>query len=404
MLLGRLSTASYAQPFVSEIERDFRPLAVPADPSHGLRANLATGLPRRPASHRLSIDDDALLQSVTSARNSSDKHGPDSSGLLRRSAAPGLSSSTRPIQSSIVSSAPWMRRMGYDEYLTQKTVRPSSSSANRAKTPVKSEVELLSDPKFKERRRNQMLATFGGARKKPTHPDMRKGDLTPVQITPVFPDFASLLKNYISVEFDLDETLTLESRVKEDPAAAKDSVQSMATISVAEPVNVDRDRDEPPKKFIACYTPTDHTLEQRKRKRNESDSDEAESSERDDAKKMKKTNYLKNEVYEWFGEYSIREGKYDGGVMSRSCFAANEAVSKDGNKRVAFLTRIGTSWKLARRPVLENTQRLGKEGLEITRIFVADDADEKNDILRRNLLEGVKVKSENGAKAEIVIN
>lgn len=402
MLLGRLSTVSYAEPFLSEMEHDFRPTAVPADPSYGLRANLTTGLPRRSAPHRLSIDDDALLQSVTSARGSSDKHTPDGTGLLRRTVTPGLPSSARPVQSSIVSAAPWMRRMGYDEYLTQKTVRPTSSSAKRGKTPVKSEAELLSDPKFKERRRNQILSTFGGARKKPVYPDMRKGHLTPVRVTPIFPDFASLLSNFIAVEFDHDETLTLESRAKNEDAAAKESIQTMATISVAEPVNVDRDREEPPKKFIACYTPTDHTLEQRKRKRSE-DGDEAEGSDDNHSKRPTKFHLLEDEVYEWFGEYSIREGKYDGGVMSRSCFAANEAVSEDGDKKVVFLTRIGTTWKLARRPVLEHVLRLGKEGLEIKRNFTSNDIDDKVDYLRRNLLSGAKAKSGNGVKSEGVI-
>lgn len=403
MLLGRLSTASYAEPFVSEMERDFRPTAVPADPSHGLRANLATGLPRRYAPHRLSIDDDALLQSVTSARSSSDKHTSDGTGLLRRTVTPGLPPSARPVQSSIVSSAPWMRRMGYDEYLTQKTVRPSSSSANRGNTPVKSEVDFLSDPKFQERRRNQLLATFGGARKKPTYPDIRKGHLTPVRISPVYLDFASLLSNFISVEFDLDETLTLESRAKDDPTAAKESIQSMATISVAEPVDADRDRDELPKKFIACYTPTDHTLEQRKRKRNDAGDSGEVGSEDDDAKRSKRTHLLENEVYQWFGEYSIREGKYDGGVMSRSCFAANEAVSEDGAKKVVFLTRIGTSWKLARRPMLENIQRLGKEGLEIKRDFISENIGAKDDYLLQKLFSGTKAKSENGTKSDVIV-
>lgn len=392
MLLGPLSTAAYAKPFVSDLEREFRQIAVPADPSHGLRANLATAsLCPTPSQHRLSIDDDALLQSVTSSRLLS-KQTPDTSSHLRRSTISGFPSVSRSLEVSSAPSAPWMRRMGYDEYLTQKTVRPSSSSAQRSKPPIKSE-SMLTDPKFKERRRNQILSTFGGAKKKPVYPDVRKGHLTPVKIVPIFPDLSSLLNNYIAVEFDRDETLTFESRKKTDPLAAKQSIQSMATISVAEPESSERTINELPKKFVACYTPTDYTLEQRNRKRRRSQEAETdEGSDDDSVPATKKINYMEKEIYEWFSEYSIREGKFGGESMSRSCFAVNEVEGKEENN-VITLARVATSWKLARRPVLENVHRLGKEGLEISREFSRNPVSNNDDALKV-ILGSVKVKKE----------
>lgn len=399
MLLGTLSAASYAKPFISELERDFRPVIIPADPSHALRANLVTPSVPRPAKsprHKLNNNDDALLHSVTNSRSGSKSTTAD--GSLHRSgnasSLSGLGVIKPKTQANKVSNAPWMRRMSYDEYARSGTSRVPVSAKKNTKTIIQQEKEMLNDPKLKEHRRKQVLSTFPKSRKAPVHPDLRKGHLKPVHIAPVFPDFASLGNDFIAIDFDIDEALTVENRGKEDPAGAEESVRSMATVSLAE--NTAR-RDEKPKKFIACYTPTDHTLDKRKRKREaEGDDDEEMEVKVEDTKmpqqKKKKIHFVENESYTWIGEYSIRESKFgaENGrmpVMARSCFAVIEHPAKNGKKPVACFTRINTNWKLSRRPLHEGL-RLGKEGLQIARDLEGSNSRRKGEVVKKHLVSG----------------
>lgn len=399
MLLGLLSTTPYAEPFVSEVEREFRPIATPADPSHALRANLSSPAVPRPSSappHKLTIDDVALLQSVVNARLAGSKMNP---GDVPRASASGVSnivpSAPLQTQASNVSNAAWMRRMSYDEYITRSGHKRSSISAVKPEVLIKkSEKDASHVLAMREKRRKQLLATFTLIRKPPTHPDVRMGHLKPISIAPVFLDFASVGKEFVVLDFDKDEQLTLEERVKEEPDWADESVRSMASVSLGD--GTTPRPKEAVKKYIACYTPTDDTLAMRKRKgedaREDTTGEDEDTKVSSKVRKRRKIHFVENEAYEWIGEYVIREGRYieDSGLQEsggRSCFAVSQHVSNDGKQRVASFARIGTSWKLSRKPVDESTGRLGKEGLRLHReldVSVDIGEDVKSKIIRGN--------------------
>lgn len=398
MLLGTLSTRSYAEPFVSDLEREFRSAPIPADPTYALRANLSIpAVPRASTAppHKLTIDDDALLQSVVNSQSISSKLRTDNVSMHRPSGSSVPSSIGPPVstqmQASSVSNAPWMRRMSYDEYISRTGTKRSTIPVIKPKALIKKpEKDAAHNFAMKEKRRKQLMATFTLIRNRPTHPDSRKTDLKPVSISPVFLDFSSVGNEFIMLNFDKDDLLTHEDRVKEDHSAAEESVRSMASVSLGD--GTTPRRGETPKKYIACYTPTDATLEKRTRKRgDDEDMDENDLDSDNKNSTRRKIHFVEEEEYEWIGEYVIREGKYAEHVTlqdagSRSCFAVCQHASKVNKQRVTCLTRIGTSWKLSRKPIDETVGRLGKEGLRLNRVSKA--AYEAGEELRRNILHG----------------
>lgn len=364
MLLGQLSTTSYSKPYISSLEKEFRAPAIPADPTHGLHANLVEStLYTRPAN--LSVDDDALLLSVMSGRPgyTGPKGSPDGSRRASLKAANGRPAPT--------TTTPWMRRMGYDEYLG------GSSAMQRRKLLVKDHQaaaeklanERKNDPKMIQRRRRQMLQSFELARRQPVHPDRRKAHLKPVNIAPILPDFSRLGQNFVVLEFDKDEHLTVRERQQNDTDAADESVRSLASLLVRNPKYPNDAR-----KLIACYTPSDETLTKRKRRREENDGPTA------DEKERKKVHFVQEEMYEWIGEFSVRErqlGSSGGkGVPSRSSYAVTEYTREDSKSRVAMLSRIPTIWQLSRRPGLD--EHFGKPDLKIRRDGTQPTDDEDN--------------------------
>lgn len=458
MVLGKLCTDSFSKPFVSDLEKEFRPIAIPSDPSHALRANLSN--PAKPClsgrkhkngkGHVVTIDDDALLQSVINARilgscannklsaTTSDTIGGSGNagnggggkgsvgsggtanisgvGKVGVAGANGLNQ----IQANNVSNAPWMRRMSYDEYAYSSTNNNQRSinikqenNVMKNKTPVKDN---------KEKRRKQLLASFTLVKQPPVHPDsVRKGHLKPVSVVPVFPEFKSLGSDLILLDFDNDQPLTAEHRVadlvesggkgKEISRIVMESIQSLASVCVAD--GVPNKNDEPSKKVSACYTPTDATLEKRARKRcADEESDAGEEDGKDDAgvrkKKARKICFVDEENYEWIGEYVIREGMFVEGERltgggNRSCFAVRSHESKDRKQRVACFSRLGTSWKMSRKPVDENTGRLGKDRLILNRNPSADSvASGPTDDWKRRILTGTTSKANDNSMLHIL--
>lgn len=367
MLLGTLSTASYAKAHISTLERNARAVAVPADPSFALRANLVEGSLYSQQAN-LTVDDDALLLSVVAGRPG---HFATPGDGLRRSSQKAVT--TNPASAS--TTAPWMRRMSYDEY------SGSTMAKRQTLTPLKQDVAMRraqqrqNDPKIKERKQRALMQSFDAARRRPIqHPDLRKSHLKPVSIAPIFPDFANLGEDFIALEFEKDTLLTHSDRVQNDPELAEDAIRTTATISVAEGTSG--------KKHIACYTPTERTLQ--KRKRVKEDEDGPSPSE----KEKKMVRFVKDEEYDWVQEYAIREGQFgtdgtDG--PSRSCYAVTEYVSEDSQTRIACFSRIATSWKLSRRP--GTMPRLGKPSLKMERSL--DPPNEHNLKLKRDIITGV---------------
>lgn len=349
MLLGTLSTASYAKPVITALERDFRPPAIPADPTHGLHANLIeSSLYTEPVN--LSVDDDALLLSVMAGRPGYTGAKPSADGRRR-----GLNkdSVSRPTANS---TTPWMRRMAYDEYLG------GSGTVSRRKPSIKEQEEAAvklvndrkNDPKMVQRRRREMLQSFDIARNNPIHPS--KSVLRPVHVAPIFPDFFLFGQNLVTLEFDKDEALAPTERTKNDPEDAAESVRSLATLRVETPADAKNG-----KKVLACYTPNDETLRKRKRLRDEDD--------KNFSRDGKKRHFADQELYEWIGEYQIRErdlgsNKVDTDLPTRSCFMLSEYGESDS--RIALLSRVGSTWKLSKRPVKDI--HFGKPDLKIERV------------------------------------
>lgn len=352
MLLGTLSSASYANPYVSEMERDSHPAAVPSDVTYGLHANwVDTSMYKVPAV--LSMGDDMLLDSIMQNRPKGNLLKPSSGNRHASRRGKNPLSSRQPDSSS----APWMRRMAYDEYETNAgrlSMRRNESFGKLKRDVNVNETELI------ERKRRAMRQSFKPVKGKWKHPDRRKQHLRPVKITPVHPDFRGLVQEIIAMEFDKDDQLTLAERIRKDPEAAQESIGSTATISVAER---HRKHGEQEKKFIACYTPTSRTLTKRKRKK--------EAAEENGANETgKKIHFLDDEKYEWNGEYSIRERKYadvgPNAKPARSCVKLVFHNAPGGKSSIATCTRVGTIWKLARRAQVGD-DRLGKDGLNIAR-------------------------------------
>lgn len=371
MLLGQLSTESYARSVYSNIEKDFRAPAIPSNPKYGLRANLVeSALYTSP--NNLSIDDNALLLSVMAGRPG--HAGPNGSADGGRRGSQKLGS--LPIPPKPITTNPFLRAMSYDEYQGSSSVtRHMPSTKEDEEKAAKLASDMRNDPKVRERRRRAMLHSFEAARRRPTHPDKRKAHLKPVHIAPVLPDFGVLGEQFIVVEVDKDEMLTHPKRVQEYADVADESERTLTAVPVGK-------KDPSGKKFIACYTPNERTLARRKRLREEEDGPM--NTDRD----PKKIHFAEEETYDWIAEYTIRETKIgdggaNGGAPARSTFAAAEYVGKDPNARVVLFSRIGASWKLSKRP--GTLEKLGKPGLKLTR----DMYSQGDDDLRRDLIAGV---------------
>lgn len=448
MLLGQLSSEPFCEPFVSDLEKEFRPVALPSDPSHAIRANLSVPAVARsnnlPA-HKLTIDDDALLQSVVNARmagsklssntnsdiNSSSRSGASAGNALLSGTALGSSSALNmgvggtagmtlggmnhanamQMQASSVSNAPWMRRMSYDEYAASGTAnqkRFTDATILKPKPFInKAERNPAHVSALRERRQRQLLASFTLVKQPPVHPDIRMGHLKPTSVIPIFPDFSTLGSQFVLADFDEDEHLTLQSRIR-DGSKAEEAVQSMASVLVTDS-SISNREDQSNKKHIACYTPTDSTLEKRARKRDDAlhqleQDEEIEAGQLEHTKK--KIHFVEDEVYEWMSEYVIRESRYVensklGESGNRSCFAVTHYESENGSQKVACFTRVGTKWKLSRKPVDESTGRLGKEGLKLMRNFGLT-ADE-DDNLKRDILSGNRGLAAKSAKKKELV-
>lgn len=355
MLMGRLHPDSFASPISISLERMALPPIVPADPCYGLSANLLdTSQYRTPA--KLTLDDEALLLNIESQRPSAYLTDP-----ARRSAhklSGGLPAPRRSLQAP----APWMRRMGYDEYFgrSSSSVRPMSRKVNANGPTALSALRPQLIKSINNRKAARTIErSFILADKLPRHPGKRSSKLKPVKITPLFLDMQEFGKEYISIEFDRSAKVTHDNR-SSDPDLFEKSKRAMATISLA---------GEDDKKFLACYTPSDETLGEMN---NDSDSDMG------DEKR-------KELVYDWVHEYGIREAnKYSltgmrRGVQKppRSVYALREFSGTDGNKRIATLSRVGVSWKLTQR--LGTLPQLGKPHLKIDSVQLSQ-SDEARDL------------------------
>lgn len=257
-------------------------------------------------------------------------------------------------------------------------------SVARHKLTAKEEVEAAeklanqrkNDPKAREKRRRAMLQSFDEARKLPVHPDKRKAALRPLSITPVLPDFEQLGEIFTVLEFDKDDNLATEERLREEGDAADESVRTLTTLVVGNETDM--------KKHIACYTPTNKTLGQRKRQKERDGEDD------DTETQSKKLHFAEEETYRWLSEFSVRIGRYgsqiEDGVPSRSCYALMEHVSEDSMTRVAVLARVGTGWKLSKRP--GTMPALGEKGIMIKRSMKGRNIEKR----KRRLIEGADIK------------
>ncbi|CAN8070870.1 unnamed protein product [Agarophyton chilense] len=376
MLLGTLSTASYAEPHFSQLERDFRPSAIPSNPTHGLRVNLVdTQLYKEPA--RLNAEDISLLETVMKGRSGGDL-------LNSRNSAPNKMRNPGmppPPRKPETTNAPWMRRMAYDEY--DRTAHKNVHAVDLA--AEMQEINRKKEERFEKSRSERLLKSFKAPSRNMKHPGRKTGNVKPVSAAPIYPDFLHMLRELVCVEVDKDEVLTVSQRAKNDLEAAEESLRTTATVSVAE-----RGANRGTQKFVASYTPTLKTLQKRKRMTEEKESD--------GGQKRNKVCFSEKEDYQWVGEYSIREGKFEdprvSGIYGRSCFAITEHTMPGGKARVVTAARVGTMWKLSRRPQTTGT-KLGKNGLRIT---LQPDLDETNDGHLKSLLTGAKAK--NKVKAE----
>ncbi|KAI0563601.1 RNA polymerase II associated factor Paf1 [Gracilaria domingensis] len=370
MLLGTLSTASYAEPHFSDLERNFRPSAIPSNPTHGLRVNLVdTQLYKEPA--RLTGDDISLLETIMKGRSGGGLLNPRT-GAPDNMRNPGMPPPPRKPETT---TAPWMRRMAYDEY--DRTAHKNVHAVDLA--AKMQEMNRQKEAKFEKSRRERLMKSFKGPSRNMRHPGRKMGNIRAVSAAPIYPDFLHMLQEFVSVEVDKDEVLTVPQRLKNNPEGAEESLRTTATVSVAE-----RSRSRGAQKFVACYTPTLKTLEKRKRKQDETEADAGPS--------KKKVCFGEKEDYQWIGEYSIREGKFEdprvSGIQGRSCFAISEHAVSGGTARVVTAARVGTIWKLSRRPQT-NGVKLGKNGL---RISLQPELDETNDGHIESILSGSSVK------------
>lgn len=369
MLLGTLSTAAYAKPHFSDMERDFRPNAIPLDPTHGLRANLVdTQLYKAPA--KLEPDDIVLLNKIMKGRSGGEP-------LNARNATrdkmrdPGMPPPPRKPEPTNV---PWMRRMAYDEYDTTTAHKNMHAVELAAKLH---EIKRQKEARSEKSRRERLLKSFKPPSRNMKHPGRKLGNVRPINAAPIYPDVLNLMRELIAIEVDKDECLTVPKRVKNDPEAADQSILTTATVSVAE-----RRTNQREKKFVACYTPTLKSVHKRKRVKEE---------EGDDDQNSKKIYFGDKEDYQWVGEYAIREGVFEDqrvtGIPGRSCIGITEHVTAGGKARVVTASRIGTTWKLSRR-AQSTSARLGKNGLRI----MNDEQDDLNEEVLESLLSGENTK------------
>lgn len=357
MFTGRLQPDSFAKPISISLERLSLPAILPADPCYGLSANLLDTSQYR-SSTKLTLDDEALLLSIESERPTSYLTDPS------RRSAQKIAGGMPPARRTPQAPAPWMRRMGYDEYFgrSSSNIRPLSRNINaNGPTALSSLKPQMPKSSSMLKPRKTLERSFVLSNKIPKHPTKRLAHLKPVKVTPLFPNFQEFDHEFISIEFDRAAKLTHDNR-KSDAILFKKSKKAITTISLA---------GESDKKYLACYTPSDETLNQLE---NESGYD-------DEVGEQNKTL-----IYEWVHEYGIREaskygltGLRKGGISKRprTVYAMHSFTSEDGNKRIGFMTRVGVSWKLSQR--LGILPKLGKPHLKIESINISKE-DEDRDV------------------------
>lgn len=379
MLLGTLSASSYVKPHFSDLERHYRPTAIPSDPTYGLRANLVD-TPLYKTAAELNPDDVQLLDLVMRGRSSGDQLSSHRASGDKRRTSGILSPPRKPEPTN----ASWMRRMAYDEYDT-------STHKNMDAIEIANKMRERNDRKqalSEKSRREKLLKSFKPPSRNIKHPGRKVQNIRPVNAAPIFPDILLLARDLIAIEVDNQDVLTVTKRCKKDPEAAEQSLQTTATVSVAE-----RTAYESRKKFVACYTPTMETIRKRRRTKEQNEEEEEE-----EAPKSKKIYLGEEEDYQWTGEYVIREGKFEdsriSGTPARSCIGITEHFVEGGNGKVVTASRIGTTWKFSRIPHTNNV-RLGKDGLKIIR----EDQEEREDEMLESILSGNGMKK-NRARVE----
>lgn len=201
-----LDCSEYGECTVTEFEKNYRPCLL-SDPFHGIRLNLMDeGLYRkRGPLDRLSPEDEELLGSQAGAK----------SRFSSKEDAKAIGSGRKPI------SAPWLRRMMYDEYNVNK--RPIS--AKRTSTVNLLKVER---PKTREEMLQAIETSFVAAKKTPVHPT--KKHLKPVNIAPLIPDFASMCNNNMLVRFDAPP-LARHDRYKKDAKKEREAMETAFTVA-----------------------------------------------------------------------------------------------------------------------------------------------------------------------------
>lgn len=393
MMLGRLPTSHYADAFSSELEQNFKPVLHPASLTFGIEANLVDpSIYTKPAS--LSIEDQALIQGIFAKHKGVDvvaEATDKAQGKKKGSRAPRVSDTI---------DAPWMRRMSYDEYLSQDTGGKRKSAADQ-KDFLSRRKPQESSTKLKQQHRRSVANSFKESKiSQWKHPDPRKANVTPVSVSPIFPDFNLLGERFMILEFDNEEQMTVATRLKKKPEVAEESLRSTATV----PINAAPKKNADPRerKHVAMYTPTVKTLQKRKSKQEQEGDD-------DDEPGAKRIHYSEVEQYQWMSEYAIRELDYDDPkkAVSRSVFAVTEHKGKDG-KSFATFAKVDGAWKMSKRSIISGVLPLGRDGLRITR-----DLDKKtgNNRVRRAFISGAfekkdsadrKVKSEKQRKIELL--
>lgn len=338
MMLTSLSTSSYSKPVISEMELNFKPSAIPADPTYGLNANLVD-YDAYSQKAKLLPSDETLLSTILMERPG--YSGARPMDINRRITTGASAFPPPPPRRPDTATVPWMRRMSYDEY------QGGNRTLTRAQREDKEEKRIsgrmakarkISPAMLKERRRRMLLQTFNTASKIPVHPDPRKSGLRPSMIIPVFLDFRQLGEKFVLMESDKDEKIETNG-LDNSPEDQDESERSTVALVVGEGDG---------KKNIACYKPSKKTMELRKRKRTQEDAAST------DGKESKKIKFVDEEIYQKTVEYSARVGEFGkpqpGRSITRSSYAFNMHVNKDSTNRVVTMSKLAAGWKLIKRP------------------------------------------------------
>ncbi len=353
MLNGTMASDAFGNALSVPIERLARHPALPANPRYGLFTGLIDTSPyRKPV--KLTIEDEALLLTIES-NNKSSGNASGSSLPSKAGVVPGITKRNTGFHET------WMRRMSYDEYFGRSSTpsRPSPASSHaKGLTPLRRLPKRPSAAPLKPKASIQRSFMLAG--KIPAHPDKRKRHLKVVKTTPLFPDFASLGTEFISMQFDRNMSLTHPER-KKDKELYKKAARNMATISLA---------GEDNNKFLASYTPSDESLRHI--------SDDGTKDESDDS----------TLVYDWVSEYGIVDPtKYgltglrssaDKKRLARTIYALRLFKHSDGRKQIGTLAKVSVSWKLNQRR--KPLPQLGKPHLKIEKVpFTKEDKEERQE-------------------------